>query len=87
MEIGKITDPKACFKFSHENHFIDLAIIGPEAPLANGVVDALQKINISCVGPKKDLAQIGGQLKALRVNLMRKYNIQGCPNYRIFSNS
>lgn len=84
LEIGKITDPKAVSSFA-ENHFIDLAIIGPEAPLANGVVDALQKINISCVGPKKDLAQIETS-KSFTRNLMRKYNIQGCPNYRIFSN-
>lgn len=37
---------------------IDLAIIGPEAPLANGLADQLWKVEIACVGPTKDYAQI-----------------------------
>ena len=61
-----------------------MAIIGPEAPLANGVVDELQKNNIQCVGPTKDLAQIETS-KSFTRDLMRKYNIPGCPDYQTFN--
>ena len=37
---------------------IDLAIIGPEGPLEAGLVDALEKEGILCVGPRKNVARI-----------------------------
>ena len=37
---------------------INLAIIGPENPLANGVSDSLMSLGIKVVGPTKDLAKI-----------------------------
>ena len=37
---------------------VDLAIIGPENPLAIGAADALWDIGVKVVGPMKDLAQI-----------------------------
>ena len=83
LEIGDITDPHAVSGFAAE-HLIDLAIIGPEAPLANGVVDALLGVNIHCVGPTKDLAQIETS-KSFTRDLMRKYNIPGCPDYQTFT--
>lgn len=84
LEIGKIAEPQAVSNFA-VNHSIDLAIIGPEAPLANGVVDSLQAINIQCVGPAKDLAQIETS-KSFTRDLMQKYNIPGCPEYQTFNN-
>src|SRR3989344_7491328 len=36
----------------------DLAFIGPEEPLSNGVVDLLSKIGINAVGPTKALAKL-----------------------------
>lgn len=84
LEIGKISEPQAVSTFAVQNS-IDLAIIGPEAPLSNGMVDALQEINIQCVGPTKDLAQIETS-KSFTRDLMRKYNISGCPNYKTFNN-
>ena len=38
---------------SIKNLSIDLAIVGPENPLEAGLVDALEKIGIPCVGPRK----------------------------------
>ncbi|NHZ84377.1 MAG: phosphoribosylamine--glycine ligase [Planctomycetia bacterium] len=84
LEIGKISDPQSVLKFATK-HAIDLAIIGPEAPLANGVVDLLQVANIQCMGPTKNLAQIETS-KSFTRDLMQKYNISGCPNYQMFSN-
>ncbi len=83
LEIGKISDPQAVSNFAAK-HSIDLAIIGPEAPLANGIVDALQRINIQCVGPTKNLAQIETS-KSFARDLMKKYNVPGCPQYQTFS--
>ena len=37
---------------------IDLAIIGPEGPLEAGLVDALEKEGVLCVGPRKNVARI-----------------------------
>ena len=82
LEIGKISDPKVVSSFAVK-HSIELAIIGPEAPLANGVVDSLQENNIQCVGPTKDLSQIESS-KSFTRNLMKKYNILGCPKYQTF---
>ncbi len=83
LKIGKITEPIAVANFATK-YSIDLAIIGPEAPLANGVIDLLQEINIQCVGPTKNLARIETS-KSFTRDLMRKYNIQGCPDYQTFN--
>lgn len=38
-------------------------VVGPEDPLANGIVDELQKHNIKCFGPNKEGAQIEANKK------------------------
>ena len=64
---------------------IDLAIIGPEAPLEAGVVDKLIENNISCIGPTKDYAQIETSKLYCR-KLLTKYNIDGNIEYKYFTN-
>lgn len=44
-------------KFAKENQ-IDLTIVGPEAPLALGIVDAFLAANLACFGPTKAAAQL-----------------------------
>ncbi len=61
----------------------DFAIIGPEDPLSIGVVDALNNIGISCIGPTKLLAKIECS-KLFTRELLTKYNIDGNPEYRAF---
>ena len=39
---------------------IDLVVIGPEAPLVNGLADACADANIACFGPSKAAAQLEG---------------------------
>jgi len=39
---------------------IDLTIVGPEAPLVIGVVDAFQQANLACFGPSQQAAQLEG---------------------------
>jgi phosphoribosylamine--glycine ligase len=37
---------------------IELAVIGPEAPLADGIVDAFRAAGIRCFGPSRDAARL-----------------------------
>ncbi len=36
------------------SHHIDLTVVGPEAPLAAGIVDRFEKKGLSVFGPSKD---------------------------------
>jgi phosphoribosylamine--glycine ligase len=40
------------------NNKIDYVVIGPEGPLAAGLVDALQRERIRCFGPQRDAARL-----------------------------
>ncbi|MEO7030206.1 MAG: phosphoribosylamine--glycine ligase [Acidobacteriaceae bacterium] len=53
-----------------------LAIIGPEAPLAVGVADALWAIGVPVVGPTRNLARIESS-KGFTRELLSKHNIAG----------
>jgi len=37
---------------------INIVVVGPEAPLSNGIVDALATLNLFCVGPSQQYARI-----------------------------
>jgi phosphoribosylamine--glycine ligase len=52
-------DPLEVSKFALA-HSIDLAIIGPEAPLIAGVSDALREQGIAVFGPSQEAAQLEG---------------------------
>lgn len=39
-------------------HAVDFVLVGPEAPLAAGLVDALQKVGIPTFGPTRDAARL-----------------------------
>ena len=43
-----------------KNLKIDLVVVGPEAPLVNGLADACTQENIPCFGPSKAAAQLEG---------------------------
>ncbi len=64
---------------------VDFAVIGPEAPLINGMVDMLEEKGIPVVGPKKDAAIIEGSKEFMR-DLMKKHNIDGMVDYYVFNN-
>ena len=49
-------------------------MVGPEAPLADGIVDHFQKIGVPVFGPTKQAAQIESS-KVFAKELMLKYNI------------
>jgi len=64
----------------------DFAIVGPEEPLATGVVDVLSELGIPCIGPTKSLTQIESS-KSFTRELVAKYNIPGNPKYKVFRNT
>ncbi|MBA1438088.1 MAG: phosphoribosylamine--glycine ligase [Epsilonproteobacteria bacterium] len=53
---------------------IELTIVGPEAPLVDGVVDIFKSHNLTIFGPSKEAAQLEGS-KVYMKNFLAKYNI------------
>jgi len=70
-----VTDPEVITKFAVEKN-ISLAIIGPEAALQAGVVDALQEKGIPCFGPTQKAALIETSKSYMR-SLLEKYQVRG----------
>ena len=69
----KPTDIKSLAKIAQEKG-IDLVVVGPEAPLASGIVDYFQGIGIPIFGPTKLATEIESS-KVFARELMQKYGI------------
>ena len=67
------TDIEALIKTVKENK-IDLTVVGPEAPLAAGIVDAFNKEGLPIFGPSQNAAQVEAS-KVFAKRLMQKYHI------------
>ena len=63
---------------------IDFAIIGPESPLENGLVDTLEKEGIPSVAPKKDVARIETS-KSFARNILDRCSPEKNPQRKEFS--
>ena len=59
--------------FAQQNN-IGLTIVGPEAPLVNGVVDAFRAANLKIFGPTQAAAQLEGS-KAFTKDFLARHNI------------
>jgi phosphoribosylamine--glycine ligase len=81
--IGSITDPAAVVSFAREHNTL-LAVLGPEAPLAAGVADALWAAGVPVVGPTQSLARIESS-KGFARELLDKHKIPGNPFFRRFT--
>ncbi len=68
-----IKDYNELADFAKENA-IDLTIVGPEAPLVDGVVDIFKENGLTIFGPTKEAAQLEGS-KVYMKNFLAKYNI------------
>ncbi|WP_330630873.1 phosphoribosylamine--glycine ligase [Halocatena halophila] len=60
-----------------------LAVIGPEAPLAAGVADALDAAGIYAFGPQQAQARIETD-KSFQRTFMAENDIPGCPDFETF---
>jgi phosphoribosylamine--glycine ligase len=81
--LGSITDPAVVASFAAEHH-ATIAVIGPEAPLAAGVADALWAKGIPVVGPRQSLARIESS-KGFARELLAKHKISGNPFFQRFT--
>ena len=68
-----ISDYEELAQFAKDNN-IDLTIVGPEAPLVDGVVDIFKAHGLTIFGPSKAAAQLEGS-KVYMKNFLAKYNI------------
>jgi phosphoribosylamine--glycine ligase len=80
---GIITDRESLAAFAAQHH-ATLAIIGPEAPLAAAVADALWAASIPTVGPTQSLARIESSKSYTRA-LLATHNIPGNPFFQRFT--
>ncbi len=82
-KLGSYSDLSGITDFALDNK-IDFAVIGPEDPLNNGIVDALIQCGIPSVGPVKSLARLETS-KSFTRNLVNKYHIPGNPKFKVFT--
>lgn len=80
----KVMDKEGILDFSLKNN-IDMVVVSPDDPLADGMVDYLEKGGIRAFGPCKDAARIESS-KIFAKNLMKKYNIPTA-RYETFEDS
>lgn len=64
---------------------VDLVIVGPDDPLAAGLVDVLEEAGLRAFGPRKNAAILEGS-KAFSKDLMKKYGIPTAA-YETFSDA
>ena len=64
-------------------HGMDLTVVGPEAPLASGIVDLFQSLHLPVFGPTRAATQIESS-KVFSRELMQKYGIP-CARGMVFS--
>lgn len=53
---------------------VDLAIVGPEAPLVEGITEAFNEAGLKCFGPTRGASQLEGS-KAFCKDFLARYNI------------
>ncbi len=83
VEIG-VEDIQGLINFA-QNNAVELTIIGPEAPLVIGVVDAFSEAGLKCFGPTQGAAQLEGS-KAFTKDFLAKYEIP-TGAYQVFTDA
>jgi len=78
----KASDMEGLAEFARNNS-VDITIVGPEAPLADGIVDLFQKKGLTVFGPEKKAAEIEAS-KVFTKDLLTKYGIPTA-KYRVFT--
>ncbi len=78
--VGISAIQEICDFASHES--IDLAIIGPEAPLTQGITEALQAVGVKVFGPSQKAAALEGS-KTFAKEVMAKRSVPTA-DYRAF---
>ncbi|MCF7846078.1 MAG: phosphoribosylamine--glycine ligase [Candidatus Peribacteraceae bacterium] len=61
----------------------ELAVVGPEAPIAAGAADLLEQLGVGVVAPKKSSARLESS-KSFTRDLLQKHDIPGNPDFLVF---
>jgi phosphoribosylamine--glycine ligase len=77
-----VDDLKGLVRFANE-HQIGLTIVGPEAPLVKGVVDAFAAAGLKCFGPSAQAAQLEGS-KSFTKDFLARHAIPTA-DYQVFT--
>jgi phosphoribosylamine---glycine ligase len=83
--LEKETDIEKVLDFAKTKN-INIALVGPEAPLEAGLVNALEKNGIKSCAPTKEAARIETDKEWMR-NLLKKHNIPGQLRCETFTNA
>lgn len=83
VDIG-VNDISALVEFARTES-VDLTIVGPEAPLVHGVVDAFTEAGLKCFGPSASAAQLEGS-KAFSKDFLARHNIPTAA-YQVFTDA
>ena len=75
------SDIRGLIKFAKQNQ-VALTVVGPEAPLVAGIVDAMQGEQLRVFGPSKAAAQLEGS-KVFCKNLLRNADVPSA-DYHVF---
>ncbi|QUH23418.1 phosphoribosylamine--glycine ligase [Methanobacterium alkalithermotolerans] len=84
FQVASESDMDQVKNFALKNK-VEMAIIGPESPLEQGIVNVLENEGISCVGPSQEAAKIETD-KAFMRGLFENYKIPGSVAYQVFDN-
>ena len=68
-----VCDIENLIAFAKDNN-VEMTIVGPEAPLVIGVVDAFEAAGLKCFGPREGAAQLEGS-KAFTKDFLDRHNI------------
>ncbi len=79
----KPTDVKKLADFAEEKG-INLTIVGPEAPLVEGIVDEFEKRGLRIFGPSKSAARLEGS-KVFAKEMMKKWGVPTA-DFKVFDN-
>ncbi len=78
----RVTDIDGLVHFAFQEN-IELAIVGPEAPLVAGIVDAFHEADLRCFGPTKGAARLEGS-KVFTKYFLDRYGIPTAA-YKVFT--
>ncbi|QLJ52413.1 MAG: Phosphoribosylamine--glycine ligase [Candidatus Fermentimicrarchaeum limneticum] len=81
--IGDALNAATVAKFALSKR-IDLAVVGPEAPLDAGVVDELLRNGVECASPTRSAARMETD-KGFARELLGKYKVKGSPAFGVFT--
>ena len=83
--LAKETDVGKVLAYA-EKFGVDMAFIGPEAPLEKGIVDVFEENGIPAVGPNREAAKLETN-KAFAREFMERYRIPGRKTFRVFEDT